>query len=131
MQHSARNQQYQVRSPCDGKVLIVNGVPITIKVTGEESDGACTVFESTVPPHFSGQPAHLHPHATTIFYIISGVLAFTLAEETLMVRQGSLVQVPPGLLHKFWNPTAAPATYLAYISPAGFEQESIAIATDE
>ena len=128
MQLSARNQHYQVRSPCDGKALIVDGVPITIKVTGEESGGAFTVFESTVPAHFSGQPAHLHPRATTIFYIISGVLAFTVAEETVMVRQGCLVQVPPGLLHKFWNPTAAPATYLAYISPAGFEQDLITMA---
>ena len=61
MQLSARNQHYQVRSPCDGKALIVDGVPITIKVTGEESDGAFTIFESTVPAHFSGQPAQLQP----------------------------------------------------------------------
>jgi len=38
------------------------------------------------------------------------------------------VTVPPGLAHKFWNPTATPATYLAYLSPAGLEQYFVELA---
>jgi len=128
MQHFVRNQQYQIHHPSEGRVLDIAGVAVTIKVTGKTTNGVFAIIESTLPPHFSGTPAQIHGRATTTFYIISGVLAFTLAEETVMVRQGGFVMVPPGLLHKFWNPTAAPATYLAYLTPAGFEEYLIELA---
>lgn len=122
MKQFARDQQYQRHNPCSGEVLSLGDITVTIKVSGQETNGAFALVESTVPPHFAGPPAHLHRHTTKAFYLVSGVLAFTLAEETIMVRQGGLVLVPPGLLHKFWNPTASPATYLTYLTPAGFEQ---------
>lgn len=128
MKHSARDQQYQIHNPCIGEVLTLGDIAVTIKVTGQETNGAFALVESTVPPHFAGPPAHLHRHTTKAFYMVSGVLAFTLAEETIMVRQGGLVMVPPGLLHKFWNPTATPATYLTYLTPAGFEQYFLELA---
>ncbi|MBX3011236.1 MAG: cupin domain-containing protein [Caldilineaceae bacterium] len=119
---------HQIYHPWDGEVLTIGGVSVTIKVSGTETAGAFALYESIVPPHFAGSPAHLHLHATATFYMVSGVLAFTLAEETVMVRQGGIVRVPPGLLHKFWNPTATPATYLTYLSPAGFEQYFVELA---
>ena len=128
MRQFVHHQHYQIRNPCEGQVLTLGDVSVTLKVTGSQTNGAFAIFESTVPPHFAGSPAHCHPHATATFYIVSGVLAFTLAEETVMVRQGGIVTVPPSLLHKFWNPTAMPATYLAYLSPAGFEQYFVELA---
>ena len=128
MSHFARDQQYQFHNPSIGEVLTLGDIAVTIKVTGKETNGAFALVESTVPPHFAGPPAHLHRHTTKAFYMVSGVLAFTLAEETIMVRQGGLVMVPPGLLHKFWNPTATPATYLTYLSPAGFEEYFLELA---
>lgn len=129
MQAFARNPHYQIHHPSEGQVLDLPGVAVTIKVAGKATDGAFAIIESTVPPHYGGTPAYIHARATITFYIISGVLAFTLAEETVMVRQGGFVVVPPGLLHKFWNPTAAPATYLTYLSPAGFEEYLAELAT--
>lgn len=128
MSHFARDQQYQIHNPSIGEILTLGDIAVTIKVTGKETNGAFALVESTVPPHFAGPPAHLHRHTTKAFYMVSGVLAFTLAEETIMVRQGGLVMVPPGLLHKFWNPTATPATYLTYLSPAGFEEYFLELA---
>lgn len=128
MKQLIHNHHYQIRNPCEGQVLTFGDVSVTLKVMGSQTNGAFAIFESTVPPHFAGPPAHHHPHATATFYIVSGVLAFTLAEETIMMRQGGLVTVPPGLLHKFWNPTATPATYLTYLSPAGFEQYFVELA---
>ncbi len=129
MQAFADNQHYQIHHPSAGQVLTIPGAAVTIKVAGKATNGAFAIIESTVPPHFPGTPAYIHARATITFYIISGVLAFTLAEETVMVRQGGFVVVPPGLLHKFWNPTAAAATYLTYLSPAGFEEYLTELAT--
>ncbi|MEZ4727464.1 MAG: cupin domain-containing protein [Caldilineaceae bacterium] len=128
MHNLIREGAYQICNSCEDRVFDIAGVSITLKVTGAETNGAFAIYESTLPPHFPGPPAHVHPHATETFYIVSGVLAFTLAEETVMVRQGWIIMVPPGLLHKFWNPTATPATYLAYLSPAGFEQYFVELA---
>jgi mannose-6-phosphate isomerase-like protein (cupin superfamily) len=128
MQQGVRARPYQFLCPFEGRVLKIGDMLVTIKVTGAETNGAFAVFEVTAPPHFPGVPAYLHPRATETFYVINGVLAFTLAEETVMVRSGGLITVPPGLLHKFWNPTAAPVTYLTYLSPAGLEQYLIELA---
>jgi len=128
MKELLHTHQEQIRNPCEGQVLTLGDVSVTLKITGQQTNGAFAIFEATVPPHFAGPPVHQHPHATETLYIVSGVLAFTLAEETMMVRQGGLVTVLPGLLHKFWNPTATPATYLGYLSPAGFEQYFVELA---
>lgn len=128
MKQFVNHHPYQIRHPCEGQRLILGDVVVTLKVTGAQTAGAFALIEATTPPHFAGVPAQVHPRTTQTFYIVSGVLAFTLAEETVMVRQGGLVTVPPGLVHKFWNPTATPATYLTYFSPAGFEQYFVELA---
>lgn len=123
------NHQYQIRHPCEGQVLTLGDMAVTVKVSGVQTNGAFAIIEATLPPHFAGLPAQLQSNTTQTFYIVNGVLAFTLAEETVMVRQGGLVTVPPGLVHKFWNPTATPATYLLYLFPAGLEQYFVELAT--
>jgi mannose-6-phosphate isomerase-like protein (cupin superfamily) len=128
MKQFVHNHHYQIRHPCEGHRLTLGDVVVTLKVTGEQTAGAFAIIESTVPPHFGGLSIQVHHRTTKTFYVVSGVLAFTLAEETVMVRQGGLVTVPPGLVHKFWNPTATPATYLTYLSPAGFEQYFVELA---
>jgi mannose-6-phosphate isomerase-like protein (cupin superfamily) len=112
----------------EGETYVVGGVTVTMKVTGKETGGVCTIFESLIPPHFAGYEAYGHLRATATYYVTSGMLAFTIAQETLMVRSGGFVMVPPGKLHKFWNPTAQPATCLTYLCPAGFEQYIVALA---
>jgi oxalate decarboxylase/phosphoglucose isomerase-like protein (cupin superfamily) len=44
-----------------------------------------------------------------------------LGEETMVVRQGSSILIPPGQVHRFWNPAATSATFLVYFTPAGAE----------
>ncbi len=112
----------------DGSTISIAGVTVTMKVTGAETGGACTIFESNIHPHFVGYEPYGHVNATAIYYVTSGILAFTIGQETVMVRSGSFVMVPPGEIHKFWNPTATPATCLTYLCPAGFEHYLMALA---
>lgn len=112
----------------EGSTFSIAGVTVTLKVTGEETGGACTIFEALIPPHFVGHEPYGHGQATATYYVTSGLLAFTIAQETVIVRSGAFVMVPPGTVHKFWNPTATPATCLTYLCPAGFEHYLIALA---
>lgn len=99
----------------------VAGVSFALKVTAEESGGICSMVEVTVPPNFAGSAPHIHERTTEVFYLLNGVMAFTLGQETTIVRPGDVLRVPPGMVHRFWNPSAAPATYLAFLTPGGFE----------
>lgn len=118
----------RVISAGEGSTFSIAGVTVTMKVTGEETGGACTIFESSIPPHFVGYEPYGHTNATATYYVTSGMLAFTIGQETVMVRSGGFVMVPPGEIHKFWNPTATPATCLTYLCPAGFEHYLMALA---
>ena len=106
----------------------VAGVSFALKVTGVESSGACAVVEVTVPPNFAGPAPHLHERTTEVFYLLNGVMAFTLGQETTIARPGDVLRAPAGMAHRFWNPTAAPATYLAFLTPGGFEQYFVELA---
>lgn len=123
-----REQGSYVRNPAEGKSLTLGGMQITIKATGAETEGRFALVEVTVPPYFADIWPHLHQETSEAIYLTQGMLAVTLDEETMVVRQGSFILVPPKQVHRIWNPAATPATFLAYFAPAGVEQffESLA-----
>ena len=117
----ADGQRWERQNSGATRTLLICGVPMTLRATGGQTGGVFALVEATVPPYFNGFGVHVHQTTTEAFYIVQGTLAFTLDEETSVVRQGSLTFVPPGKPHRFWNPSAAPATYLTYMTPAGAE----------
>ncbi len=117
-----------MRVPKEGKYFEIAGLPVTLKVASGESSGVCAVIEMTVPPFFSGPTAHFHRQTTEVIYVVSGSLAFTLGEETMIARPGSIVRIVPGVVHRFWNPTAEAATYLTFCAPGGIEDYLQALA---
>lgn len=98
------------------------GMTITCKASSTDTQGAFALVEYTAAPHFRGQAPHCHVHTTEVFYLLDGMLAFTLGDETIMATQGTSILVPPQVVHAFWNPTAAPVTFLALFSPGGLER---------
>lgn len=114
--------------PDDKRQFQIAGASYDLKVTGEESGGVCAVVESTIPPHFAGPPAHVHRRTTEVFYIIAGTVALTVGQKTMIARAGDVLRVPPNTVHRLWNPTAAPATYLNFLTPGGFEQYFVELA---
>jgi quercetin dioxygenase-like cupin family protein len=115
-------QPSHVHNAHEGKILNVGSLQLTIKATGVETGGRFTLVEITVPPYFSDGWPHFHQQTTESIYLLQGMLAVTLGEETMVVRQGAVIVVSPQQVHRFWNPTAIPATYLAFFTPAGIEE---------
>jgi quercetin dioxygenase-like cupin family protein len=114
-------QTSHVRNPQEGKQLTLGAMQLTIKTTGAETGGRFALMEVTIPPYFADILPHLHRQTTEAIYLTQGMLAVTLGEETMVVRQGSFILVPPQQVHRFWNPAATAATFLAYFTPAGVE----------
>lgn len=85
-------------------------------ISGSETGGAFALDVLTLPPYGAGPDAHIHAHAEG-HYVISGTLAATLGERTVIVRAGSAVYVEPGVPHTCWNPGASPVVVLLIQSP--------------
>lgn len=111
-----------VLEPDGGALLTFHGISTRIKVRSEMTNGAWTLIESTVEPHFAGFKLHTHRRITETFYVLEGTLTVQLNESQVEAKPGALIVVPPGVWHTYSNRTAAHAKYLLYISPGGFEK---------
>jgi mannose-6-phosphate isomerase-like protein (cupin superfamily) len=114
-------QRGRVCNPHEGRTVTIGELLVTVKTDGAETDGRFALVEITVPPYFNDIAPHLHHHTCEAIYLTQGMLAVTLGEETMVVRQGSFILVPPYQTHRIWNPTATQATFLLYFAPAGAE----------
>ncbi len=109
-----------VRAAGEGETITALGTTITYRVSTEATGGAWALLEYIMPPHFAGPALHRHGHTTELFYIVDGTAAFTLGDETITATPGTSVHIPPGVVHTFFNPTAAPVTFLLWIAPGAF-----------
>lgn len=107
--------------PGEGKTLWVVGELLTLKVAGEDTDGAFAVAEEITPPQ-GGPPPHVHSREDETFYVLEGELEFMVGDRTIPVTAGSVVYGPRGILHAFKNVGATPSRMLVLITPAGLEK---------
>lgn len=73
-----------------------------------------------------GPGPHVHHHHVDAFYILEGTIVFGVgphAVEEVAAAAGTLVLVPPDVVHTFWNPGPDRASYLNYHAPnSGFAE---------
>lgn len=109
------------RAPVPAVALEFMGVRVRTLIAAEETDGAWTLLEYTVPPRFAGPPAHYHRRATELFHVVRGRLVLERDGEEREVGPGELVPVRPGVVHRFGNPGPEPCRFRVQISPPGME----------
>lgn len=111
------------------------GVKVTFLVRGEQSGGACFIFEGVTPPG-GGPPPHIHRREEESFYLLEGNLTIQAGGRTFLASPGDFVHIPRGTLHSFRNDGEVDARLLTTVSPAGpaglekFFAESFYPATD-
>ena len=94
---------------------------VTIKATGEQTDGSFYLGEVELQPGFPGPPPHRHRRLHDMFYVLEGSLTMRVGDESLELEPGGFVCVPPGVVHTFSNPSDAPVRMLNFNTPAGWE----------
>jgi mannose-6-phosphate isomerase-like protein (cupin superfamily) len=97
------------------------GSTIVIKATGADTAESFFLSETIIAPGFAGPPSHRHARLHDMFYVLEGELTMQVGDEQRMVGAGSFVCVPPGVTHTFSNPGPAPARFLNFNTPAGWE----------
>lgn len=79
----------------------------TWKVTGDDSDGAISVFEDVMASGKS-TPWHAHPESDEVTYLIDGECLVRVGDDERIVSSGGTWFVPRGVEHAFTvrSPTA-------------------------
>jgi quercetin dioxygenase-like cupin family protein len=102
--------------------------PARVLLTGSETGGAFALARLTLAPFSPGAPAHHHLAHAEGCYVLSGTLAITSGDDTIMLRAGGALAVQPGVVHACWNPTASDATVLLIYTPGAEADEVLALA---
>lgn len=106
-----------VVGPGDGETLFLGTTRLRILEDGRTTGHRLGLAESVLAPHTPGPPQHRHAQHDEGFYIVSGMVRFTVGNETHDATAGTLVMVPPGAPHTFANPGDEPAVMISTFTP--------------
>jgi mannose-6-phosphate isomerase-like protein (cupin superfamily) len=86
--------------PGEGRSIDLGGFQMSVKATGDETDGAFSLLEAQEPAGF-GPPLHTHRDAAEAFYVLEGEYIIFLAGQEASCRAGSFIFIPAGVPHGF------------------------------
>jgi mannose-6-phosphate isomerase-like protein (cupin superfamily) len=92
---------------------------ITITGSGVQTAHTFALAAYVIPPHAGGAQMHAHDHTVEWLYVVDGMVACALGEQTVTLTAGMVIVAPPSVAHAFWNPTPASATVLSLSGQAG------------
>jgi quercetin dioxygenase-like cupin family protein len=104
-----------------GRVLSVLGERVTLKLTGEESDGGVAVVEIATPPQV-GPPLHVHQREDETLYVLEGMYEIRVGGRMIPAPPGTFAFLPREIPHSYTNVGYRTGRLLVTIAPAGFEQ---------
>jgi mannose-6-phosphate isomerase-like protein (cupin superfamily) len=96
---------------------------------GGPSDGRFSLVEHPIVARGMAAPLHRHAREDEYSFILEGRWGFWQGDSVAFAEPGDLVYKPRDVWHTFWNATDEPARLLEIISPAGFDQFFVELAT--
>lgn len=107
-----------------GKTLVAtdegdDAYGVTIKVYGEETNGAVGIIEQWFEPGFLLRP-HVHENDVWLF-ILEGEMHVRVSDEVVKATPGCWVLKPRRVPHTMWNAGPEPARIIEVYTPGGFE----------
>ncbi|MBA4031310.1 MAG: cupin domain-containing protein [Planctomyces sp.] len=105
----------------EGRTISVVGDVYRFLATGQETGGAYTQWEATIPPG-GGPPPHIHTREEEGFFIIEGEITLRIGDETVVAGPGMFANIPRGVAHSFSNESEEPARMLITVAPSGLEE---------
>jgi len=103
-----------------GKKVNVLGIPIVIRISGRDTEGALSVVESHDLPG-GGPPPHIHRREDELFQVLEGEYEFTVAGKTIIAKPGATLFAPRGIPHTYRYLGKTPGLLMCVITPSGFE----------
>jgi quercetin dioxygenase-like cupin family protein len=97
------------------------GGRMVAKIRDEDTAGAYSIHDNTIPAGSPGPRPHIHRHHEEAFYVLEGELTVRVGPRTITAPAGSFVVVPRGIVHQPSNPGTQPTRFLLIFSPAGMD----------
>ena len=97
--------------------LRVGQALLEIKIDPAAAPSQLFAFESTLPPGGGMPYLHLHHEMEEAFYVLEGTIEYRCGDQMILAKAGSMIQIPPGIAHKFRNVGPAHARHLALVTP--------------
>jgi quercetin dioxygenase-like cupin family protein len=108
-----------VRNPGEGKAFWMLGGLYEVKAASDETGGAMTTMEMTLPGGM-GPPPHTHPGTESV-YVLEGNLRYHIAGETFEGGPGSFFHIPAGVVENF-EPVSDCRVLVIYTPGGSIEQ---------
>lgn len=70
-----------------------------IKLSSRDTNGELCLIEDTLKPGFHLK-RHYHKIMTEVFYMLEGEMKLVFDDETLLLRKGDTITVPPNVWHE-------------------------------
>jgi len=86
--------------PGEGREIDLGGFRMSVKATGDQTEGALSLLEATEPPGF-GPPVHIHHDAAEAFFVLEGEYIIFLDGREHPCPAGSFIFIPAGVAHGF------------------------------
>lgn len=99
----------------------IGQLEIRYLVDGSER-GGLGLFEMSVPSGAHVPPPHSHTDNEECVYVLSGVLRYSVDDETRDLGPGEWMSTPRGAVHQFSNPGSETARVLVMMTPDIGEQ---------
>jgi quercetin dioxygenase-like cupin family protein len=115
------DQKHRVIAPGDGENVGAIGLGILVKMTGEDTKDAYSLFEYVVPAGLGGPPTHIHSRQDELFICVAGKVRIELDGQEHVLPAGSVLMMPRGVPHMFHNPFDEETRIIAVVSPPGLE----------
>ncbi len=109
-----------VLGPGEGRDYPMGRLDAQFKADGAETGGRYSISEWWLEPHTRGPGPHRHPE-DDVFYVLSGVISFSVDGAWSDAPAGSFVLVPGDVTHTFENRGAERAGMLNVSVPGDFE----------
>jgi mannose-6-phosphate isomerase-like protein (cupin superfamily) len=103
------------------ETLSVSNNTITVKIGGEQTGDAYSVFELSVPPNV-GAGLHIDKDWDEWWHVMEGTFAFTLNGERIELSAGGFAYGPKGIPHSFKNVGETTAKLVMLTMPSGLEK---------
>lgn len=109
-----------VRKRGEGDAVWMLDSLYAIRASSEETDGAVTIMEMTIPPGM-GPPPHTHPGGESV-YVLEGEVRYHIGGETYEGGPGTFFHVPAGVEEHFEPAGDTPVRLLVVYTPGGIEK---------
>lgn len=102
----------------EGPTITFGGSSITYKSRSEMTNDALGFYEMTLAPNSPGAGPHYHKIMTELFYVLAGKLSMMVDGKPIEASAGDFVEIPPRVVHAFYNGASEPARFILSFTPA-------------